>query len=321
MAINVYGVNQVTEIYPNLYLTSIYGATKENITRRSVSLLINAAQELPKTELNGVESIKLFLDDTPHALASVYFDRISDKINDHVSNGGCALLHCVLGVSRSTTLCLAYLMKYQNMSLKNAFDYVATRRPCARPNPGFWRQLLDYEKRLTNLRSKNNFNSQVLSANMNSAGPANALSAPNLNINPSLFGKEANKLLSPITGNTPGTGTVTIIPNVPFDEKFFNNHMTPTSKLYNKNMNRLSISRNHPGSFKSSLSNKNENSILSALTITPSFQTNTNQISNNQSGCRGAFLINNNSQDIFLQQKPASTLSTTYRSSYNVPKY
>ena len=36
------------------------------------------------------------------------------------------------------------------MSLKNAFDSVSARRPCVRPNPGFWRQLLDYEKRLVN---------------------------------------------------------------------------------------------------------------------------------------------------------------------------
>jgi len=39
-------------------------------------------------------------------------------------------------------------MKYKNMSLKNAFDSVSARRPCVRPNPGFWKQLVDYEKRL-----------------------------------------------------------------------------------------------------------------------------------------------------------------------------
>lgn len=157
MAASMYGVSQVTEITPYLYLTSVYGATKENIIKKNVSLLINSAQELPKQDIPGVESIKLFLDDTPYALINVYFDRIADKIHDHINRGGRALVHCVLGVSRSTSLVLAYLMKHKNMSLKTAFEYVASRRPCVRPNPGFWRQLLDYEKSYcTRLKANNN---------------------------------------------------------------------------------------------------------------------------------------------------------------------
>lgn len=148
MAGNIYGVSQVSEITPYLYLTSVYGATKENIIKKGITLLVNSAQELPKQEIGGVESIKLFLDDTPYALINVYFDRMADKIHEHTLRGGRSLVHCVLGVSRSTSLVLAYLMKYKNMSLKNAFDFVASRRPCVRPNPGFWRQLLDYEKKL-----------------------------------------------------------------------------------------------------------------------------------------------------------------------------
>jgi hypothetical protein len=52
-------VSQVTEITPSLYLTSVYGATRDNIIKRGCTLLVNAAQELPKQEIPGVESIKL----------------------------------------------------------------------------------------------------------------------------------------------------------------------------------------------------------------------------------------------------------------------
>ena len=87
-----YGLNavitQVSEIIPSIYLTSVYGATKENILKKGTTLLINAAQELPKQELANVESIKLFLDDTPYALIHVYFDRIADKIHEHLTRGG-----------------------------------------------------------------------------------------------------------------------------------------------------------------------------------------------------------------------------------------
>jgi len=43
---------------------------------------------------------------------------------------------------------LAYLLKYENMTLRAAYQYVKMARPIIRPNVGFWKQLIDYEKRL-----------------------------------------------------------------------------------------------------------------------------------------------------------------------------
>jgi len=51
-------------------------------------------------------------------------------------------------MSRSATVAIAYLMRYQSMSLIEAFRFVRECRPCISPNPGFMRQLVDYEKRL-----------------------------------------------------------------------------------------------------------------------------------------------------------------------------
>ena len=49
---------------------------------------------------------------------------------------------------RSATLVLAYLMKYHRMKLIDAHAYVKERRPLIRPNAGFWKDLVDYEKKL-----------------------------------------------------------------------------------------------------------------------------------------------------------------------------
>lgn len=61
--------------------------------------------------------------------------------------GGCTLIHCVAGVSRSASLCLAYLIKYNQMNFHQAFHYLRSLRPCIRPNLGFFKQLINYEKR------------------------------------------------------------------------------------------------------------------------------------------------------------------------------
>lgn len=62
--------------------------------------------------------------------------------------GGKTLVHCVAGVSRSATICLAYLVKYQQMTLEQAYRHVKKRRSVIHPNAGFWRQLIDYERRI-----------------------------------------------------------------------------------------------------------------------------------------------------------------------------
>lgn len=40
----------------------------------------------------------------------------------------------------------AYLIKYQDYTLKNAFCYLKSLRACARPNIGFFEQLMQFEK-------------------------------------------------------------------------------------------------------------------------------------------------------------------------------
>lgn len=52
------------------------------------------------------------------------------------------------GVSRSTTLVLAYLMKIEKMTLAEAYKHVKGIRPVIDPNYGFKQQLMDYEKSL-----------------------------------------------------------------------------------------------------------------------------------------------------------------------------
>lgn len=61
---------------------------------------------------------------------------------------GRTLVHCVAGVSRSSSICIAYLMKYQNMPLDQAYRHCKRCRSVVHPNIGFFKQLVDYERRL-----------------------------------------------------------------------------------------------------------------------------------------------------------------------------
>ena len=79
---------------------------------------------------------------------SHYFDMVADRIRSVKEQGGKTLVHCVAGVSRSASLCIIYLVKHEKMTLRQAYHYVKSARPIVRPNVGFWKQMVDYERRL-----------------------------------------------------------------------------------------------------------------------------------------------------------------------------
>ncbi|XP_076828359.1 dual specificity protein phosphatase 22-B isoform X3 [Brachyhypopomus gauderio] len=57
---------------------------------------------------------------------------------------GC-LVHCLAGVSRSVTLVVAYIMTVTSVGWQDALAAVRVVRPCAGPNPGFQKQLQEFE--------------------------------------------------------------------------------------------------------------------------------------------------------------------------------
>lgn len=54
-------------------------------------------------------------------------------------------VHCYAGVSRSSTIIIAYLMKHWKWNLKTALAFVQNKRVVANPNEGFMLQLKRYE--------------------------------------------------------------------------------------------------------------------------------------------------------------------------------
>jgi len=58
------------------------------------------------------------------------------------------LFHCRMGVSRSATLVIAYLMQSRGLSLREAFEFTKNKRPKISPSPNFAQSLMVFEKDL-----------------------------------------------------------------------------------------------------------------------------------------------------------------------------
>ena len=60
-------------------------------------------------------------------------------------SGGKVLVHCEAGISRSPTICMAYIMRTQRLQLDEAFDVIKRCRALVSPNFSFMGQLLQFE--------------------------------------------------------------------------------------------------------------------------------------------------------------------------------
>lgn len=148
------GVNQ---ILPSLYLCSAAAARVNILEHLKISLVINLAPELivdtPLPSNPKPIYLRIPVLDKGHVDLKQFFDETCDLMEDVRQSGGKTLVHCVAGVSRSAAICVAYLMKYEKMSLKEAFKHVKLARPQIRPNCGFFRQLMAYELELTGVQT------------------------------------------------------------------------------------------------------------------------------------------------------------------------
>ncbi|KHN84655.1 Dual specificity protein phosphatase 14 [Toxocara canis] len=140
---------KITEIVPGLFICGVIELNAENMAKHQITHIINATDEVPNLRsLGNIQRCKLWLEDTPQTYIYPHLELQSDQIEALLSDGGKVLVHCVAGVSRSASICLAYLTKYRCRSLRDAYDLMAEKRPLVRPNIGFWRQLIAFEQEI-----------------------------------------------------------------------------------------------------------------------------------------------------------------------------
>lgn len=85
-------------------------------------------------------------EDVEHCSMTRLWERASKFIDESLQYGG-VVVHCAMGVSRSSSTCIAYLMTRHKMSLEDAFRKVFAARDHIMPNVGFWEELRSLEKR------------------------------------------------------------------------------------------------------------------------------------------------------------------------------
>lgn len=99
-------------------------------------------------DFHNIEWIRLVIDDDKDEKISQYFFEVHNIINKALAENKNVIVHCAAGISRSSSLVIAYLMIENRWSYEEAYNYVRSKRSIINPNIGFVKQLKALEYRL-----------------------------------------------------------------------------------------------------------------------------------------------------------------------------
>ncbi|CAL9121402.1 unnamed protein product [Musa textilis] len=141
---------ECSKVADHIYLGGDYVARNREILRQhGITHVLNCVGFVcPEYFKSDLVYKTLWLQDSPtEDITSILYD-VFDYFEDVRQQGGRVFVHCCQGVSRSTSLVIAYLMWREGQSFDDAFQFVKAARGIANPNMGFACQLLQCQKRV-----------------------------------------------------------------------------------------------------------------------------------------------------------------------------
>ncbi len=130
-------------ILDRLAIGDLSDAKNEQILKDSgITAILNVAQEAyPEPNLDCFDYYKVNIDDGQAMDLSHIGDAV-DFIHSRIRHGK-VLVHCLMGISRSSTILLCYLHEC-GFSLRNAMNLIKKKRPDAQPHIALYNSVQEY---------------------------------------------------------------------------------------------------------------------------------------------------------------------------------
>ncbi|KAG7258734.1 hypothetical protein CRUP_018134 [Coryphaenoides rupestris] len=153
-------LSPIDEVWPNLYIGNVAIAQNRSALRKmGITHVLNAAHSkqgsIGDQDFYGSSCVYWGVpaEDSKHFDLGQHFTPAADFIHKALkSKDGKVLVHCIMGISRSATLVLAFLMLRRHLSLANAVSHVIQSRAIF-PNRNFLSLLLQLDQQLASKRS------------------------------------------------------------------------------------------------------------------------------------------------------------------------
>lgn len=131
------------QIDDNLYLGGLSASSNLSLLNQhgitSLCSALSAGSHFGKHP--GITYHTIDIDDTPSANIKQFVPEAIRFVDRELRAGKKVLIHCAAGISRSSSIAVAYFMAKYGMDFDQALAKVRMGRACATPNMGFERQL------------------------------------------------------------------------------------------------------------------------------------------------------------------------------------
>lgn len=136
-----------SKIFDWLFLGSYRNASElKDLKNLNMTHILNCAIECRDNYPKNFTYCHLKLCDHPNFRISLYFNTAVAFLEEVRKSNGKVLVHCQMGISRSTTCIIAYMIKEMNYSAVEALKFIKRKRKIVFPNYGFMDQLIQYER-------------------------------------------------------------------------------------------------------------------------------------------------------------------------------
>jgi protein-tyrosine phosphatase len=122
----------MNEIIPNLFLGDATFVYMEDIP--DFKFIVNCCPEItceyPK-QFQNIEYLKFHDDrsENKRLISLVEEKKTLENIFNFLERNEKVLVHCAMGIQRSATIVVCFLVRYRNMSIKEAVKHVIKKRP------------------------------------------------------------------------------------------------------------------------------------------------------------------------------------------------
>ncbi|KAL5261651.1 hypothetical protein ACHWQZ_G007372 [Mnemiopsis leidyi] len=148
--LTIYGqMDEPSLILDYLYLGTEWNACNlEELQENGVTHILNVSPDIENFFEKHFQYMRVDVLDRPDQNLLEHWQDTYDFIKSCRDQGGKILIHCQMGVSRSASTTIAFIMKEYEQSLKDTLHQTKSKRNCVKPNPGFYGQLEAYEELL-----------------------------------------------------------------------------------------------------------------------------------------------------------------------------
>ncbi|KAJ8042307.1 Dual specificity protein phosphatase 22 [Holothuria leucospilota] len=145
----------MSEILPGIFLGSFRDCKDKDQMEKNHITHILAIHDNAKPIIEGKTYLCITASDKHNENILQYFEECILFIHQCRQSGGKVLIHCLAGISRSTTVTVAYLMTISDFNWYDCLRVVRHIRSVALPNFGFQKQLQEFEHtKLTEMKQK-----------------------------------------------------------------------------------------------------------------------------------------------------------------------